>query len=189
MQRQSIAVIHAKTTIHPFTPHLPIDVLHNPAYSIMAADTASAPADTGVIAYAQSSLDRIMPPASRQQAYDSTCSFAQSRPVLFSFLATQLLFALLPLLLFASFAASTVAFALGAALVFSLFWIGVAFMVLVPSLLLTASVAVLAWAWAVGGFVVARWLYERLSGAGAGAGADGEAAKKPTPVLKIEDRN
>jgi hypothetical protein len=60
----------------------------------MAADTAPAPADSGVIAYVQASLDRIMPPASRQQAYDSTCSFAVSRPVLFVRLPSLLFFVL-----------------------------------------------------------------------------------------------
>lgn len=32
-------------------------------------------------------------------------------------------------------------------------------MVLMPALLLTSSVAVLIWGWAVGSFLVARWLY------------------------------
>lgn len=32
-------------------------------------------------------------------------------------------------------------------------------MLLVPTLLLTSSVAVLAWGWAVASFVVARWIY------------------------------
>ncbi|KAH7141292.1 hypothetical protein B0J13DRAFT_556579 [Dactylonectria estremocensis] len=79
-----------------------------------------------------------------------------------SFIVAQLLFSFLPVLLFVSFALSTVAFSLGAALVFALFWIGVAFMVLVPALLLTSSVAVLIWAWAVGSFLVARWLYNHV---------------------------
>jgi hypothetical protein len=34
--------------------------------------------------------------------------------------------------------------------------------VLVPTLLVTASLGLLLWAWAVGSFVVARWLYEQL---------------------------
>lgn len=40
-----------------------------------------------------------------------------------------------------------------------MFWIGVAFLLLVPTVLVTSSIAVLVWGWAVGSFVVARWLY------------------------------
>ncbi|KAH8685280.1 hypothetical protein BGZ61DRAFT_495505 [Ilyonectria robusta] len=114
---------------------------------------------SGLFSYAQSSLDRVVSPSSRQRAYDSTAEFASARPILFSFIVAQLLFSFLPVLLFATFSLSTVAFSLGAALVFALFWIGVAFMVLMPALLLTSSVAVLIWGWAVGSFLVARWLY------------------------------
>ncbi|KAH7152841.1 hypothetical protein EDB81DRAFT_789839 [Dactylonectria macrodidyma] len=129
----------------------------------MAADTTSNESigekAGGLFSYAQSSLDRVVSPSTRQRAFDTTADFASVRPVLFSFIVTQLLFSFLPVLLFTSFALSTVAFSLGAALVFALFWIGVAFMVLVPALLVTSSVAVLIWAWAVGSFLVARWLY------------------------------
>jgi hypothetical protein len=76
-----------------------------------------------------------------------------------SFIVSQLLLSFLPLLLFTTFALSTVAFSLGAAVVFALFWISVAFMLLVPTLLVTSSIAVLVWGWAVGSFLVARWLY------------------------------
>ncbi|KAF7546281.1 hypothetical protein G7Z17_g8552 [Cylindrodendrum hubeiense] len=114
---------------------------------------------SGLLSYAQSSLDLVVSPSTRQRAYDSSAEFASARPILFSFLVAQLLFSFLPVLLFATFSLSTVAFSLGAALVFALFWIGVAFMVLMPALLLTSSVAVLIWAWAVGSFLVARWLY------------------------------
>lgn len=40
-------------------------------------------ADSGFVHYAQSSLDRIISPASRQAAYDTTTSFAVARPILF----------------------------------------------------------------------------------------------------------
>ena len=79
-----------------------------------------------------------------------------------SFGVAQLLFSFLPLLAFITFAISTIVFALGVAVVFSLFWIGVALLALVPALLVTSCIGVLAWAWAVGSFVVARWIYTRL---------------------------
>ncbi|CAF3450534.1 hypothetical protein SNK03_002333 [Fusarium graminearum] len=114
---------------------------------------------SGFITYARNSVDRVVPPPSRQKAYDDTMAFASSRPVLFSFIVSQLLLSFLPLLMFLTFSLSTILFALGAAIVFALFWIGVALLVLVPALLVTSSIAVLVWGWAVGSFVVARWLY------------------------------
>ncbi|KAF5019094.1 hypothetical protein F66182_8907 [Fusarium sp. NRRL 66182] len=124
------------------------------SYSETTRDNAS-----GFIAYARNSVDRLVPPGSRQQFYDSTASFAASRPILFSFVVSQLLLSFLPLLVFLIFSLSTVVFALGSAVVFALFWIGVALLILVPTLLVTSSIAVLVWGWAVGSFVVARWLY------------------------------
>ncbi|RGP63404.1 hypothetical protein FLONG3_9893 [Fusarium longipes] len=114
---------------------------------------------SGFITYARNSVDRVVPPSSRQKAYDNTLSFASSRPILFSFIVSQLLLSFLPLLIFLTFSLSTILFALGAAIVFALFWVGVALLILVPALLVTSSVAVLVWGWAMGSFVVARWLY------------------------------
>ncbi|KAF5663751.1 hypothetical protein FDENT_13058 [Fusarium denticulatum] len=124
------------------------------SYGETARDNAS-----GFIAYARSSVDRVVPPNSRQKAYDNTASFASSRPILFSFIVSQLLLSFLPLLIFLTFSLSTILFALGAAIVFALFWIGVALLVLVPALLVTSSIAVLVWGWAIGSFIIARWLY------------------------------
>lgn len=87
---------------------------------------------------------------------------------------SQLLLSFLPLLIFVIFSLSTILFALGSAIIFALFWIGVALLVLVPALLVTSSIAVLVWGWAVGSFVVARWLYS-LSSAGV---QNGEVVKK-----------
>ncbi|KAF4983454.1 hypothetical protein FZEAL_1183 [Fusarium zealandicum] len=116
------------------------------------ADTARDNA-SGFIAYARNSVDRVVSPDARQRAYDNTAAFASS------FLVSQLLLSFLPLLIFITFSLSTVAFALGAAILFALFWIGVALLLLVPTLLVTSSIAVLVWGWAVGSFLVARWLY------------------------------
>ncbi|KAL6407898.1 hypothetical protein AUP68_08926 [Ilyonectria robusta] len=38
---------------------------------------------SGLFSYAQSSLDRVVSPSSRQRAYDSTAEFASARPILF----------------------------------------------------------------------------------------------------------
>lgn len=65
-------------------------------------------------------------------------------------------------MLFVSFAVSTTLFALVTAVVFSLFWVGVALLFLAPTLFVTGSVAVLVWMWAVSAIVVARWVYNLL---------------------------
>ncbi|EQK99993.1 hypothetical protein G6O67_005060 [Ophiocordyceps sinensis] len=118
-----------------------------------------AKADGHVSSLAQRSLDRLVDPSSRRRAYDSASSLAAARPILFSFAITQLLFSFLPLLLFVIFSASTVIFALGAAIFFALFWVGIALLLLVPALLVVSSIALLVWGWALGSFLIARWLY------------------------------
>ncbi|CAG9942350.1 unnamed protein product [Clonostachys rosea f. rosea IK726] len=118
----------------------------------------------GAYSYAQRSLDRVVPPASRQQAYDQVQTFAHTRPILFSALVAQVVFCSTPILIFSAFVFSTLVFAFGVALLFSLFWFGLALFVLVPALLGAASIAVLVWAWALGSFLAARWLYVQLVG-------------------------
>ncbi|RYP21369.1 hypothetical protein DL765_002270 [Monosporascus sp. GIB2] len=114
-----------------------------------------------VLAFGQRQVDRAVRPETRQKAYDSISAFAQERPILFSFIASQLFFSLLPLLVFAAFAVSTVGFALVSAALFSVFWLGVALLFLVPALFFTFSIAVLVWLWAVATFLVGRWVYQK----------------------------
>ncbi|EGR46312.1 uncharacterized protein TRIREDRAFT_42972, partial [Trichoderma reesei QM6a] len=103
--------------------------------------------------YAQTSLDAAIPPSTRQRAYNRLSAFASNQPILF------LLFSLLPLTLFLSFALSTFLLALSAAFAFALFWIGVASIFLVPTLFITSSFAALCWGASAGGFVLVRKLY------------------------------
>ncbi|TQN69821.1 hypothetical protein CSHISOI_05638 [Colletotrichum shisoi] len=114
----------------------------------------------GVFAYGQRQVNRVVSQDTRQRAYGNTYNFAQEQSFLFAFLLVQLIFSFIPILVFVSFSASTIAFAFGVAVVFSLFWIGVALLVLVPTLFFTCTVAVLVWVWAAGSFVVAKRLYE-----------------------------
>ncbi|KAK3191904.1 hypothetical protein K4F52_001947 [Lecanicillium sp. MT-2017a] len=117
----------------------------------------------GAVNLAHSSLDRVVPPDARQRAYDTCVELASTRPILFSFLSAQLIFSFLPLLLFTIFGASTVAFAVGGAILFALFWIGLGLLVLIPTLFITASIGLLVWAWAAGSFVVVRAVYRRVA--------------------------
>ncbi|KAI1749698.1 hypothetical protein F4782DRAFT_533136 [Xylaria castorea] len=115
-----------------------------------------------MLAYTQRQIDRVVSPSTRQRAVESTTAFASKRPLLSLFVAAQLLTALLPFLLFATFVLSTTAIALACAVSFALFWSGVALLVLVPTLFLTFGFAVLVWLWAVGAYVVFRAVYARL---------------------------
>ncbi|OTA52463.1 hypothetical protein K449DRAFT_440749 [Hypoxylon sp. EC38] len=123
-----------------------------------------------LIAYGQRQVDRVVSPPTRQKVYDGVYNLATEKPVLFSFAAFQLTLSLAPVLLFAGFAATTIAVSLISAILFSLFWIGIATLFLVPTLFITFSIALLLWLWAAATFFAGRWAYERLP-----FGMDGES--------------
>jgi len=62
-------------------------------------------------------------------------------------------------LIFLSFAIATLLLSFVTAIVFSLFWIGVALLFLVPTLFITGSLGIAVFIWAVSSFLVARWIY------------------------------
>jgi hypothetical protein len=76
-----------------------------------------------------------------------------------TFVLIQTLLSFTPVALFLAFALGTLALSFITALLFSLFWIGIALFVLVPTLFITVSLGVVLWVWAVSSFLVARWLY------------------------------
>ncbi|KAI1312916.1 hypothetical protein F5Y03DRAFT_204111 [Xylaria venustula] len=115
-----------------------------------------------VLAYSQRQVDRVVNPSTRQKAWDSTAAFATQRPLLSLFIATQILLALIPTLIFATFVLGTLGLALASALAFTLFWALVALLFLIPTLLLTSGIAVIVWTWAVGTYVAGRAVYTRL---------------------------
>ncbi|KAF2973117.1 hypothetical protein GQX73_g255 [Xylaria multiplex] len=115
-----------------------------------------------LLVYSQRQVDRIVTPSTRQKAIDSTTAFATKRPLLSLFIATQILTALVPTLLFTTFILSALIFALLSTIAFTLFWTLVALFFLLPTLLLTSGFAVLIWLWAVGSYFVARAIYLRL---------------------------
>ncbi|KAK7959341.1 uncharacterized protein PG986_004195 [Apiospora aurea] len=119
-------------------------------------------ANGGIFAYGQRQVNRVVSPPTRQKAYDATANFAQERPLTFAFIVSQSIFSLLPLMLFVSFALSTAVFAFVCGLVFSLFWIGIATLILVPTLFVAFSVAILVWIWAVATFIFARRVYQMI---------------------------
>ncbi|KAI1493298.1 hypothetical protein F5X96DRAFT_237629 [Biscogniauxia mediterranea] len=128
-----------------------------------------------VLAYGQRQVDRVVSPPARQKAYDSTFAFASARPILSSFLLTQALFALLPLLLFSGLALSA---ATACLFCFALFWAGVAALFLAPALLLASALALLAWGWGLAVFLAARATYRALP---AGVRGDAGALMRRVP--------
>jgi len=114
---------------------------------------------SGIFARVQSLVDRVVSPESRGKFYSNVNTFAHEQPFLFTFLALQLLLSFTPLALFLSFTIGVLALSLITAALFSLFWIGVALLILVPTLFITVSLGILIWIWAVSSFLVARWVY------------------------------
>ncbi|KAI0977284.1 hypothetical protein F4678DRAFT_8326 [Xylaria arbuscula] len=115
-----------------------------------------------VLVYSQRQVDRVVDPSTRQKVWDSTTAFATQRPLLSLFIATQILLALAPTLIFATFILGILALALVSAIAFTLFWALVALLFLIPTLLLSSGIAVIFWTWAVGTYVAGRAVYTRL---------------------------
>ncbi|KAH8815573.1 hypothetical protein F5884DRAFT_182918 [Xylogone sp. PMI_703] len=111
---------------------------------------------------AQRLLDRVVTPETRGQFYSNISAFANEHPFLATFIAFQILLSFTPLALFAAFVIGTLLFSLFAALVFSLFWTGVALLVLIPTLFITVPIGVFLWVSATTSFLAARWLYNVL---------------------------
>ncbi|KAJ9130703.1 hypothetical protein NKR19_g9796 [Coniochaeta hoffmannii] len=136
---------------------------------------------TTLAALAQRQLDRVVSPSTRRETWDRTLDVAARRPGAFTFLALLTALSLPPTFLFAAFVLSTLLLALGAAVLFALFWTGVALLLLVPSLFVAAGCAVFLWAWAVGSFVAVRWVAGRTGfdlGFGEGGGGGGAGGKR-----------
>lgn len=105
----------------------------------------------GFLAFMQRQVDRVVSPETREQAYERTQTFAKERPLLFTFLVAQALASVIPLGLFAAFTSSVMVLSLGAAVMFSLFWLGMAMLVLVPTLFVTVTIGSIMFFWLIAG--------------------------------------
>ncbi|KAN0114842.1 hypothetical protein V8E51_004386 [Hyaloscypha variabilis] len=114
---------------------------------------------SGLIARIQSLVDKVVSPDARKEYYSKTVAFAQDQPILFTFILIQFLLSSTPIALFLAFALGTLALSFITALLFSLFWIGIALLLLVPTLFITVSLGIVLWVWAVSSFLIARWVY------------------------------
>lgn len=114
---------------------------------------------SGILARFQSLVDKMISPDTRSEYNNKIIAFAQDQPILFTFVLIQTLLSFTPVALFLAFALGTLALSFITALLFSIFWIGIALFVLVPTLFITVSLGIVLWVWAVSSFLVARWLY------------------------------
>ncbi|KAI1262215.1 hypothetical protein F5Y18DRAFT_398956 [Xylariaceae sp. FL1019] len=139
----------------------------------MSADTTSSSDEKPVeaqaksrtrdlLAYSQRQVDRIVSPPTRQRAMESSQAFASERPVLAALIVTQASLAAFPILFFLGFALSTLTFATLSALAFTFFWVGLALLFLIPTLLVTSGLGLLVWLWVVGSYLTGRWAYNKL---------------------------
>ncbi|EEP79343.1 conserved hypothetical protein [Uncinocarpus reesii 1704] len=111
-------------------------------------------------------LDGFIPPSRRNAIKSRTHSFGQARPILASFLLTQLICSGIPLALFILQIASVLFFSVGTAIVigsicalgFTALCLGLALLVLVPVLTVTSFVAFSVWVWAWAGWYVLGWM-------------------------------
>ncbi|KAK4226400.1 hypothetical protein QBC38DRAFT_230369 [Podospora fimiseda] len=146
---------------------------------------------SSLLSFASQQFNRIAPPETRSKLYSQTSQFASARPLVFSFLATQLLLSFIPLLLFISFSISTILFSLAAALFFSLFWLGVAALFLIPTLCVIGGIGVLFWVWGVGSYVAGKWalgvLNTYLSSTSPNSSAVAPPKYEAGPSKKVKD--
>ncbi|KMP03290.1 hypothetical protein CIRG_02981 [Coccidioides immitis RMSCC 2394] len=110
-------------------------------------------------------LDQIIPPCRREDITSRAYAFSRSRPLLASFLASQLVFCGVPLsllflhvasVLFFSFATAIVIGSI-CALLFTAVCVGLALLVLIPILMVTSFVGLTVWFWALLGWYILGW--------------------------------
>ncbi|KAK3906392.1 hypothetical protein C8A05DRAFT_29752 [Staphylotrichum tortipilum] len=103
-------------------------------------------------------VNRLVPLEHRRIAYARTKAFAAARPLLFSFIVTQLIFTAMPLAFFISFIVMVLVSATIFSILLSLFWTGLALFFVVPVLAICLSVGLFSWAVGLVTFHATRWL-------------------------------
>ncbi|KAI9886756.1 MAG: hypothetical protein M1823_001465 [Watsoniomyces obsoletus] len=109
----------------------------------------------------QGVVDRIVPPETRQQLLNSCNTFTNEQPLLATFLAIQIALSIIPLLLFITFTLVTLLLVIVAAIGISVFWIGAALLILIPTLFAALSFGLLVWIWVVGTYLFGRFIYRK----------------------------
>jgi hypothetical protein len=116
----------------------------------------------------QNALDKIFPPEKRAEMLSKLQEFAVNNPKLAAFLTTQIALTGLPLLLFATFSLTVFLFSLIAALLvgliaallFTVAMVGVALIIVLPTIFLTTFAASFIFLWGLGGYYLLKWFNE-----------------------------
>lgn len=114
-------------------------------------------------------LDRWFPPEKRENLMAKLTKFATEKPMLASFLLSQIALSGVPLSLFAVMTVGVLVFALVAglviavlgALLFTVFCVGVALIILLPTLFATTFAAAFIWLWGVGAYYILKWFNDK----------------------------
>ncbi|KAF2086859.1 hypothetical protein K490DRAFT_14203, partial [Saccharata proteae CBS 121410] len=124
---------------------------------------------------AMSVLDSLFPPEKRNELLARLQSWAVNNPKLASFLLTNIALTGLPLALFFIFTLTVFVFSLIAALLvgllvallFTAFMVGVALLVILPTVFLTTMGASFLFLWGLGGYYIVKWFNQTDAGSGA----------------------
>jgi hypothetical protein len=138
----------------------------------------------------QGYLDRWFPPAKREELKSKIAKFAAEKPHLAAFLLSQIALSGGPLALFFVMSLTVLIFALLAgiivgvvgALLFTVFCVGVALLILLPTLFMTTFAACFIFLWGLGAYYIVKWFNQKeipgihtdaVSGAKSQLGLDG----------------
>jgi len=117
----------------------------------------------------QGYLDRWFPPQKREELKSKIAKFATEKPHLAAFLLSQIALSGPPLALFLIMSLTVLVFALLAgiivgvvgALLFTVFCLGVALIVLLPTLFMTTFAACFIFLWGIGAYYIVKWFNEK----------------------------
>jgi hypothetical protein len=117
----------------------------------------------------QGYLDRWFPPAKREELKSKIAKFATEKPHLAAFLLSQLALSGGPLALFVVMSLTVLVFALLAgiiigvvgALLFTVFCVGLALLILLPTLFMTTFAACFIFLWGIGAYYIVKWFNQK----------------------------
>jgi len=114
-------------------------------------------------------LDKFFPPEKREQLKSKLAKFATEKPHLAAFLLSQIALSGGPLALFVIMSLTVLIFALVAgilvgvvgALLFTVFCVGVALIILLPTLFFTTFAACFIFLWGLGAYFIVKWFNKK----------------------------
>lgn len=114
-------------------------------------------------------LDKWFPPEKREELKNKIMKFASERPQLAAFLLSQIALSGIPLALFCVMSISVLVFALLAgvivgllgAVLFTVFCLGVALIILLPTLFMTTFAGTFIFLWGLGAYYIVKWFNKK----------------------------